>query len=153
MNLNDNLLTTKNYEEHLQQVVDLFNHLSEADTQDLSKFYHAQAWFKDPFNEVTGITAIEAIFQRMYQQVHAPRFEVRDQVLQDAQAFLVWDFHFGLKRKPAQLIRIHGSSHLRFAEDGRVIYHRDYWDVAEELYEKLPVLGSLMRFLKRQAHS
>jgi hypothetical protein len=32
-----------------------------------------------------------------------------------------------------------------------VAYHRDYWDAAEELYEKLPVLGGLMRFLKRRA--
>jgi hypothetical protein len=30
--------------------------------------------------------------------------------------------------------------------------HRDYWDAAEELYEKLPVLGGLMRFLKRAAN-
>jgi steroid Delta-isomerase len=29
--------------------------------------------------------------------------------------------------------------------------HRDYWDAAEELYEKLPILGGLMRWLKRQA--
>jgi steroid delta-isomerase len=27
--------------------------------------------------------------------------------------------------------------------------HRDYWDAAEELYEKLPVLGALMRWLKQ----
>jgi len=34
----------------------------------------------------------------------------------------------------------------------RVAVHRDYWDAAEELYEKLPVLGSLMRWLKRRAN-
>jgi steroid Delta-isomerase len=46
---------------------------------------------------------------------------------------------------------IHGAGHIRFAADGRVVYHRDYWDAAEDLYEKLPVLGILMRWLKRQA--
>jgi hypothetical protein len=30
--------------------------------------------------------------------------------------------------------------------------HRDYWDAAEELYEKLPVLGGLMRWLKTRAN-
>ena len=34
---------------------------------------------------------------------------------------------------------------------GRVAFHRDYWDAAEELYEKLPGLGGLMRWLKRRA--
>ena len=31
----------------------------------------------------------------------------------------------------------------------QVNYHRDYWDAAEELYMKLPVLGMLMRGLRR----
>jgi hypothetical protein len=30
------------------------------------------------------------------------------------------------------------------------VYHRDYWDVAEELYEKVPVLGGLLRTIKRR---
>jgi steroid Delta-isomerase len=32
-----------------------------------------------------------------------------------------------------------------------VVFHRDYWDAAEELYEKLPVIGALMRWLKKRA--
>jgi hypothetical protein len=31
-----------------------------------------------------------------------------------------------------------------------VTLHRDYWDAAEELYEKLPVVGGLMRLIKRR---
>jgi len=31
------------------------------------------------------------------------------------------------------------------------VFHRDYWDAAEELYEKLPVIGALMRWLKKRA--
>ena len=54
------------------------------------------------------------------------------------------------KYKPdlAQVIR--GSSHLRFDAQSKVCYHRDYWDAAEELYEKLPLIGGLMRFMKRR---
>jgi len=33
------------------------------------------------------------------------------------------------------------------------VLHRDYWDAAEELYEKLPGIGAFMRFLKRRANS
>ena len=47
---------------------------------------------------------------------------------------------------------VHGSSHLRFDEAGLVDYHRDYWDAAQELYEKIPGLASLMRWLRRQAN-
>jgi hypothetical protein len=40
-----------------------------------------------------------------------------------------------------------------FNQDGKVVIHRDYWDAAEELYEKLPVVGGLMRWLKRRANT
>ena len=54
-----------------------------------------------------------------------------------------------------QPLTIRGASHIVVCEDQarwRVAVHRDYWDAAEELYEKLPVLGSLMRWLKRRAN-
>jgi hypothetical protein len=46
---------------------------------------------------------------------------------------------------------IHGVSHIRFDASGKVNYHRDYWDTGEELYAKVPVLGWLIRRLKRMA--
>ena len=48
---------------------------------------------------------------------------------------------------------VRGASHLVLNEQGLVTLHRDYWDAAEELYEKLPVGGGLMRWLKRRANS
>ena len=44
---------------------------------------------------------------------------------------------------------IHGVSHLRFDDEGKVTYHRDYRDTGEELYAKLPLIGGAVRFLRR----
>lgn len=53
-----------------------------------------------------------------------------------------WEFHFRMKRWRAQVPQcIHGATLVHFDAQGRVTRHRDYWDPAEELYEKLPVLG------------
>ena len=46
-----------------------------------------------------------------------------------------------------------GASHLRFDASGKVMLHRDYWDAAEELYAKLPLLGAPMRLLQRMARA
>jgi len=40
-----------------------------------------------------------------------------------------------------------------FSDAGLVTLHRDYWDAAQELYEKLPVVSSLMRWLRKRANS
>jgi hypothetical protein len=67
---------------------------------------------------------------------------------------LVWEFYFRVERwGRAEGMILRGVSHLKFDDAGKVIFHRDYWDAAEELYEKLPVLGALMRGLKRMARN
>jgi steroid Delta-isomerase len=130
-----------------------FESISLLSVRELGTIYAEDAYFKDPFNEVRGVPAIERIFTHMFTQVDAPRFVVHDVVAQDAQAFVTWDFRFRMKRfNPADQV-IRGASHLRFDAAGKVVFHRDYWDAAEELYAKLPVLGGLMRFLRRRAAS
>ena len=117
----------------------------------LLEVYAPDARFKDPFNDVAGVAVIAAIFEHMFEQVDAPRFVVTARTVQGAEAFLVWEFRFRMKRwrRGEQCIR--GASHILFNDAGLVTLHRDYWDAAEELYEKLPLLGALMRWLKRRA--
>lgn len=128
-----------------------FETLSPAAVARLGDFYTPDARFKDPFNEVHGATAIQALFEGMYRQVDRPRFVITRSLAQGDDAFLTWDFLFSFKGNTRQEQTIHGATHILFAADGRVRVHRDYWDPAEELYEKLPVLGLLMRWLKRRA--
>ncbi len=134
----------------LDGLVTFYETLSEASLADIGVLYAADATFKDPFNEVRGIAPIMAIFRHMYQQVDEPRFVVTTRVLQGGDAFLTWDFTFRMKRFSRATQTIRGATHLRFDGENKVCLHRDYWDAAEELYEKLPVLGGLMRLLKRQ---
>jgi len=102
------------------------------------------------------VPAIEAIFKHMFARLQQPRFVVGTCVVQGEQAFLLWDFEFrfaarGQAASAGALQTIRGCSHLLLGPDSRVRLHRDYWDAAEELYEKLPLLGTLMRWLKRRA--
>ena len=137
-------------EEAITRLVRCFEHLQ----PELGRLYAPDARFKDPFNEVQGVPAIEAIFQHMFGALEQPRFVVTGQVVQGAQCFLTWDFCFAMRNvRPGVEQKIRGATHLVLNDQGQIALHRDYWDAAEELYEKLPVLGALMRWLKRRARS
>ena len=137
--------------ERLHLLAAYFESITEATLPQLRNFYAPDAYFKDPFNEVRDVASIEHIFAEMFVSLLEPRFVVHSKVEQGDQAFLTWDFNFRIKKyKPHVAQTIRGSSHLKFDEQGRVCYHRDYWDAAEELYEKLPIVGVLMRFLKKR---
>ena len=116
------------------------------------EYYADDAYFKDPFNEVRGVAPIQRIFTHMFGQVDEPRFVVLERVVADNGALLVWELHYRLKgsRKTAAPQVIRGASHLRFDSIGKVSWHRDYWDAAEELYARLPGIGCLMRLRKRK---
>lgn len=141
------------HQANLEQVIAFFETINAGQIAQLPELYSDQVFFKDPFNEVHRCAEVIQIFTHMFVQVDTPRFVVTTSVLQGDQAFLTWDFFFTMKRfsKARQCIR--GASHLRFAPDGRVNFHRDYWDAAEELYEKLPLVGALMRGLKKMART
>ena len=134
------------------RVVAYFESLSPDSLDQLESIYTPEAWFKDPFNDVRGIDGIRRVFDHMYASLAQPRFVVTGCIVDGDECFLSWNFKFRFKNfDRAALQTVRGGSHLKFSADGRIDSHRDYWDAAEELYEKLPVVGGLMRWLKRRA--
>jgi ketosteroid isomerase-like protein len=135
------------------RIAKLFEQLTADSVPQLLQLYAPDARFKDPFNDVRGLPEIERIFRHMYVALDQPHFVVTHQLVDGEQAFLVWEFRFRFKRSDTQTWQtVRGSTHLQLNAEGLITLHRDYWDAAEELYEKLPVLGSVMRWLKKRAN-
>lgn len=135
------------------RIVAAFEALTPADVSRLGEFYATDALFKDPFNEVRGVPAIQQVFAHMYVALDAPRFVIHDVLVQGDQCVLTWDFVFRFRRFSRELQTVRGATHLKLTEGGLITLHRDYWDAAEELYEKLPAVGAMMRWLKRRANA
>ena len=145
-----NAAPAKSQDARVQRVLRFYEGLRESDLPHLAALYAPDARFKDPFNDVRGVLPIRAVFEHMFRTLREPRFVVHQAVARQDQCFLSWDFHF-VPRRGGAAMTIHGATYLHFGADGRITLHRDYWDAAEELYEKLPLLGVLMRWLKRRA--
>ena len=146
-------MTADQMKQRVEALERFFEQLDPGELQNIGQFYAPQAYFKDPFNEVRGPEEIRRLFEHMYRVLERPHFVITERVLQAPQCVLIWEFRFRFRRFDRgreQVVR--GSSHLRFGVDGRVEYHRDYWDAAEELYEKIPGLGMLMRWLRQKAN-
>jgi predicted heme/steroid binding protein len=143
-----------NNKDTVNNIVTYFETLTEKSVSRLPEYYAEDAYFKDPFNEVRGVKHIQHIFAHMYIALDKPCFVITSQIIQDQACFMVWDFKFYMKsydKSTEQTIR--GGSHLILNDDGKIVSHRDYWDAAEELYEKLPMVGALMRWLKKRVNS
>lgn len=103
--------------------------------------------FKDPFQEIKGTQAFCQMLNHFHQQVQQPRFTIEQQLSQNQQRWLVkWQFTGQLSRLGAW--QFSGVSEITLNTQGQVQRHIDYWDAAEHFYEKLPLLGRVIRWVK-----
>jgi hypothetical protein len=136
-----------NLQTRFKQIICWFENLTPQTLDLINTIYSAEATFRDPFNNIVGRAGVTQVYQHMFDSLQQPRFIITNTVMQDLQAFVSWDFNFELR---GRLFKIEGCTQFILNAQGLIETHRDYWDVAEELYEKIPLLGSLMRFLKRK---
>lgn len=78
---------------------------------------------------------------------------VVDQVIREGVDFYVrWtmDICWSAFRYKGQTTRSVGMSHLRFDSEGKVILHHDFWDSASGFFAYLPIIGGLIRWVKKR---
>ena len=127
----------------LTEFKERFLNLNESTLDEIISYYDKNVFFKDPFNEFNGREKLKKIFIHMFITFKNPHFVFIDTIENSEGIFLTWDFIFSYKEK---LFKIHGSSHLKLNDKEKIVYHRDYWDVGEELLLKIPFIKILYRF-------
>lgn len=129
----------------IQSLMDWYENLSLDKLESIENYYAINVFFKDPFNEIKGLDQLKKIFIHMFKTLEKPRFIFIDTIENDNGAFLTWDFTFLIKGKE---FKIHGSSHLKYDLNRKIIYHRDYWDVGEEIFLKMPLFKSFYKMFQ-----
>ncbi len=129
----------------LKDFKEWFVNLNESSMDEIIYFYDENVFFKDPFNEFYGIDKLKKLFTHMFFIFKNPHFVFIDTIDNSEEIFLTWDFIFCYKKK---IFKIHGSSHLKLNDKEKIIYHRDYWDVGEEILLKIPLIKSLYGFFQ-----
>ena len=133
----------------LQHFKSIFNQLDATRLYLLDEIYAPNVKFSDPVHELEGLPALRDYYQRLYEGVISCRFDFDDEIVQDERAALVWTMRFEHVRfKKAGVMTLTGVSHLRFND--RVFYHHDYFDMGAFIYERVPVLSSVIRAIKKR---
>lgn len=119
------------------------------DLSKLDRLYTENLLFKDPVHEVRGLVAMQDYMAAMIANVSECRFEFLDQIATDNTAYIKWNMYFRHpKLQAGNLLTVRGVSQINFAE--RIHYHEDFYDVGSMVYEHVPVIGGLTRWLKRR---
>lgn len=135
---------------YAKQYANFFETLTkESNLESYSVFFNEDSSFEDPFQKVQGLDSIYRVFEHMYETLYEPRFVITELVENTSVTYLKWDFYFKLSQDTSEH-SFEGVSRVNFSDAGKVLSHTDYWDAANNVYEKVPLLGSILRFIKRK---
>lgn len=119
---------------HLEQIDALY-------TQDIE--------FRDPLHTILGILALKSYMKNLYANSRDIRFEYTDELSGENWATITWLMHF---RHPSlaggNLISVRGITQVRFTD--RIFYHEDFYDLGAMIYQHVPVLGRIIRFINQR---
>jgi hypothetical protein len=118
----------------------------------LDATYAPDVYFDDTLKTVRGSAALKTYLTHSADAVEQCRVGIEEISRTDAGEYLVrWRMMIRFKRfrRGVDTWSI-GVSHLRFARDGRVVYHQDYWNAAAGLYQHLPLIGAAIRWIQRR---
>lgn len=136
----------------ISRFCELYQDIANLDPDRLDAVYGQTVQFVDPVTTHNGIVALKAYFSRLLESAAQCRFDISNVIPcehNDNNIHFVVTWTMKLTLKSGKFIALDGISELRI-DDDLIIYHRDYYDIGAMVYEHLPVLGRLIKFIKRK---
>ncbi|WP_448568248.1 nuclear transport factor 2 family protein [Thalassotalea ganghwensis] len=135
----------------LKRFVEAYQQLGVKDFTSLERVYHDEIVFIDPLHRLVGKAVLLDYFKGLYTHLVSCQFSIDSVFVSDDQAAVYWRMTYQHpKLNRGQPVEVSGHSHLK-GNGEQVYYHRDYLDAGAMLYEHIPLLGSLVKLVKKRA--
>lgn len=119
----------------------------------LRTLYADNIYFNDTFVTLSTIDELVAYMDKTAANVQSSSVEIVDVAKSDTDYYLRWvmEIEFVVRKKLIKSRSI-GMTQLRFNQDGKVVFHQDYWDASNAFYQHLPIIGGLVKRVKNAMH-
>ncbi len=138
--------------EALTRIYALFSNMSVEKVHALTRSIYAPgAYLNDSLKVVIGAEPIEAYLAASVAAAREIHFDFSDVAasIESPDYYLRWQMTLEKRALNRGIpIRIPGVTHFRFDASGRVLVQRDFWNTGSGLYERLPVLGWVIRWVR-----
>ncbi|PTY36393.1 hypothetical protein BGP77_03590 [Saccharospirillum sp. MSK14-1] len=113
----------------------------------LAQVYGEQVVFIDPMHRIDGLDQLENYFVNLYRNLDTINFRYLSHWENESEAMLRWEMTYAHpKVAGGRPITMPGVTYLQF--DERIQLHQDYFDSNQMLFDHLPVIGSILGWLK-----
>lgn len=138
----------------LDKFASFYTDLASMQVSELSRIYSDNVTFVDPIKSHEGLEAVEDYFSSLLHNAKHCRFVIHELTPNSAETnpttcTITWTMEFkSNKLNSGNLISVDGITTLRLEND-KITYHRDYYDLGQMVYEHVPLLGRVIKKIKR----
>jgi limonene-1,2-epoxide hydrolase len=136
----------------LERFCHFYQQLGHTNLSELHSIYTEDVCFIDPIATHHGLPSVEKYFKRLMTSTRHCQFDIHN-IASCGKNKLAVDYVVAwtmlLELNNGRQISLDGLTELKVREDG-IFYHRDYYDLGQMIYEHIPLLGRIIRFIKRR---
>lgn len=120
-----------------------------ATLDNIDRIYTQDIEFRDPVHVIHGRLGVKNYLRSLYASTSDMRFEYLEEQVGANSATIVWQMNFSHpKLKGGKPVEVRGITMIRFTD--KIYYHEDFFDLGAMLYQHVPVLGSLVRYVNQR---
>jgi hypothetical protein len=118
-------------------------------TEETTTVYAPDAYLNDTLKTLHGSAAIREYFIRTARGLESMKVTFDDLAVSGRNYYFRWTMDTRMKHlAQGKTIRTIGVTLVRFDPQGRVILHQDFWDSAQGVWDHVPVLGTMIRWIQ-----
>lgn len=136
----------------LERLQDFFSDMTVESVRANATFVYApEAYLNDNVVGISGVDRITDYFAHAALQADVLDIVFLDVARSKTDYYIRWQMRVDAKAlSDGESVFTYGTTQFRFDREGRVIIHRDFWDAATGIYEHLPYLGPLIKYVHRK---
>jgi hypothetical protein len=105
--------------------------------------------FRDPAHALHGRLAVKNYLRSLYASTKYIKFDYLEEQIGEHTATIVWQMTFShTSLNSGNPVEVRGVTLIRFTD--RIYYHEDFFDLGAMLYQHVPVLGSVIRYINNR---
>ena len=140
------------YDDSLKKYLNKLEEITEKNIPQILDLLDNEFVFSDPFNNIKGKSEYNKVLMAALKDSLNIEFKIIKIIREGSTAFISWNYSFTAANKllGSKRIFVQGMSEIRISESGLISYHKDYWDVASTIYERIPILGGILSRLRKR---
>ncbi|MDP1932826.1 MAG: nuclear transport factor 2 family protein [Gammaproteobacteria bacterium] len=133
----------------LQDFKSFYQEGSMASLERIDRIYTQDIEFRDPLHTILGILALKGYMKNLYANSSGIGFEYTDEQSGENWATITWLMRFSNQALAGgKEVTVRGITQIRFTD--RIYYHEDFYDLGAMIYQHLPVLGRIIRYINKR---